>query len=72
MQRPKRIMDIAKMPSFNPKVQNGVHSVSEKKVFWTDNNYVTCREHGACLCVSKDRKIWRCPTCNEGAYVEWE
>lgn len=71
MEKPVKIIDIADMPKFNPIVTNGIHSVSEGKIFWTDNNFVTCREHGACLCVSKNRKIWRCPACNEGAYVEW-
>jgi hypothetical protein len=70
-EEPIRIIDIADMPHFNPVVKNGIHSVSKRKIFWTSNNYVTCKEHGARLCVSKDRRIWRCPTCNEGAYVEW-
>jgi hypothetical protein len=60
------------MPEFNPIVKNGLTSVSEGKIFWTDNNLVTCKEHGACLCLNKDRSIWRCQTCNEGAYVTWE
>ncbi len=63
------IVDISEMPNYNPKVPNGANSVSEGKVFWTDKNKVTCKEHGACLCVSPDRKIWRCATCNEGAYL---
>jgi len=67
--KPPRILDIAEMPSYNSKVKNGVWSVTELKVFWTDKNKVTCAEHGACLCVSADRKIWRCATCNEGAYL---
>ena len=65
------LMDIAEMPDFNPIVKDGIRSVSEGKIFWTDENYVTCKEHGACLAVNKDRTIWRCPTCHEGAYVEW-
>jgi hypothetical protein len=60
------------MPEFNSIVKNGLTSVSEGKIFWTDNNLVTCKEHGACLCLNKDRSIWRCPTCNEGAYVTWQ
>jgi len=69
--RPKRLVDIAEMPNFNPSVKDGIHSVSEGKIFWTDNNLVTCKEHGACLAVNKELTIWRCPACNEGAYVEW-
>lgn len=33
--------------------------------FDTGNNLV-CEEHGAMLCVNKDRSIWRCPVCNIG------
>ena len=69
--RPKKILDIACMPNLSPKVTDGLHSVSKGKIYWTDENYVTCREHGACLCVNKDRTIWRCPTCHEGAFVVW-
>lgn len=63
------ILDIEKMPDYNSKVKNGANSVSQNIIYWTDRNKVTCREHGACLCVSPDRKIWRCATCNEGAYL---
>jgi len=66
-----KIIDIQDMPNFNPEVTNGRTSVSEGKIIWTENNYVTCILHGACLCVSKDRKLWRCPICHEGAYVIW-
>ena len=69
--RPK-LVDIKDMPEFNPTVKNGLTSVSEGKIVWTSNNKVTCREHGACLCLNMDRSLWRCPTCNEGAYVTWE
>jgi len=69
--RPKKLLDIKDMPNFNSAVKNGVLSVSDGKIIWTEENYVTCIEHGACLCVNKERTIWRCPTCNEGAYVEW-
>jgi hypothetical protein len=67
-----KLIDIKDMPDFNPLVKNGLTSVSEGKIFWTDNNKVTCKEHGACLCLNSDRSIWRCQTCNEGAYVIWE
>jgi len=66
-----KLIDIKDMPDFNPTVKNGLTSVSEGKIYWTENNKVTCREHGACLCLNKNRTIWRCPTCNEGAYVIW-
>jgi hypothetical protein len=71
VRKPKKLMDIADMPSFNPEAKDGLHSVSEGKIFWTDNNLVTCREHGACNAVNKDLSIWRCLTCHEGAYVQW-
>lgn len=38
--RPKRIMDIAEMSNFNLEVKDRLHSVSEGKIIWTDNNYV--------------------------------
>ena len=63
------LLDIADMPDCSLKVKDGLHSVSEGKIFWTENNKVTCREHGACNCVNKERTIWRCLTCHEGAYV---
>lgn len=65
------LIDIKDMPNFNPVVKNGLTSVSEGKIYWTEENKVTCREHGACLCLNKDKTLWRCPTCNEGAYVTW-
>jgi hypothetical protein len=64
-----KLIDIKDMPKFNPIVKNGLTSVSTGKIFWTENNKVTCKEHGACLCLNKDRNLYRCPTCNEGAYV---
>ena len=63
------LLDIAKMPDCDLQVKDGMHSVSEGKIFWTDGNKVTCKEHGACNCVNKERTIWRCLTCHEGAYV---
>jgi hypothetical protein len=65
-----KIVDIKNMPNFNPVVKNGIESVSQGKVIWIDKNLVTCVKHGAMLCVTEDRRIWRCPTCNEGAYIE--
>jgi len=54
---------------------NGQHSVTLRKVgyYLQDNGLrvVACREHGAMLCVALLEKIkgriYRCPTCNEGA-----
>ncbi len=66
-----KIIDIASMPNFNPAVKNGQRSVSEGKIIWTEKNLVTCIKHGACLCVNQQRTIWRCPACNEGAFVIW-
>jgi len=65
------VLDMDQMPDFNTKVKNGTKSVSGGKITWTKENKVTCVDHGACLCVSEDRSIWRCATCNEGAYVIW-
>ena len=67
-----KLVDIKDMPRFNEAVKNGLTSVSDGKIFWTSNNLVTCRDHGACLCLNVDRTIWRCPACNEGAYVTWQ
>ncbi len=64
------LKDLKEMPGFNTTVPNGIDSVSKGLVFWTDNNKVTCHKHGAMLCVSEDRKIWRCPACNVGGYLE--
>ena len=70
--RPKRLIDLADMPSASPDVTNNSRDVTSGDIFWTDDNLVTCKEHGACLCVNIDRSIWRCPACNKGAFVEWE
>ena len=71
------ITDIKDMPGFNPEVKNGTDSVSTGQVFYGKNNWmpdwalptVCCKDHGAMLCVSEDRKLYRCPACNAGAYV---
>ena len=64
-----KLLDIADMPNCSLEVKDGLHSVTEGRIFWTENNKVTCLEHGACNCVNKERTIWRCLTCHEGAYV---
>lgn len=71
-----KVCDIKDMPGFNSVVPNGIASVSQGKAFWDDTpnrwgvpNKATCIVHGAMLCVSPDRRLWRCPTCNEGLYV---
>lgn len=63
------IIDIKDMPGYNPAVKNGIDSVSTGKVTWTCANKATCSRHGAMLCVSPDRRIWRCPECHAGCYV---
>ena len=50
-------------------VTNGANSVSEGLVYWHPTNKVSCHEHGAMLCVSEDRHIWRCIACNVGGYL---
>ena len=66
-----KLFDFVDMPNFSSDVKDGLRSVSEKKVIWTKQNYVTCVKHGAGLCINDDLNIWRCPTCHEGAYVEY-
>lgn len=58
------------MPDFNDKVKNGIDSVSKGFVIWTEKNKATCHQHDAMLCVTPDRRIWRCPTCHVGCYVK--
>jgi hypothetical protein len=73
-----KLLDIAAMPAFDPKVPNGATSVSDGLVFFGRNanqggmDTVSCVEHGAILCVSRlneGGKLWRCPACNDGAYA---
>jgi len=60
---------------FDTEAPNGQHSVTTRKVgYHTQENgirVVACREHGAMFCVALLKKIkgriYRCPTCNEGA-----
>lgn len=72
------LMDIKEMPGFNAAVPNGTRSVSDGKVIFgrirhtnVGLNTVTCARHGAMLCVAVNTQgqTWRCPTCNEGAYL---
>lgn len=57
------------MPEFNSKAGNhGISSVTNGKVYWTNENKVTCHRHGAMNKMSPDG-IWRCIMCNEGAYL---
>ena len=65
-----RIVDIRDMPGYDGKVLNGVDSVTRGLVYWDERNKASCKKHGAMLCVSKDRRIWRCPACHVGLYVE--
>lgn len=73
-----RLLDIAEMPGFDPKVPNGTTSITDGRIFWGRNegqgglDTVSCVEHGAVLCVAELReggKLWRCPACNEGAFA---
>ncbi len=74
--------DIRTMPGFNPKVPNGADSVSRGIIYFGTPRHgpdglvtVCCVNHGATLCVAKLREggmIWRCPACNEGAFVPAE
>jgi hypothetical protein len=74
-----KVLDIRDMPGFDPKVPNGTDSVTGKRVYFGQPRQastmsiptVCCADHGAMLCVAKNDagKIWRCPTCNEGAFV---
>jgi hypothetical protein len=70
------LINIRDMPGYNPKANTTdqeERDVSSGKVFWTEKNRVTCRDHGAMLCVSERRDMWRCLAlgCHAGAYVEW-
>lgn len=72
-----KIIDIDQMPGYNSTVSNGKNSVSlglvelDLKINkYGGINKVICIVHGAMNCVSKDTKIWRCLSCNEGAYVD--
>ena len=75
------LIDLADMPAKpgSKPPTNGLHSVSTGVVFFGQNNHqrsartvdtVTCVNHGATLCTASigGGKIWRCPTCNEGAF----
>jgi hypothetical protein len=48
----------------------GDRSVSEGKIYWDKKNKVSCKTHGAMLCVAPDRRLWRCIACGAGAYVK--
>ncbi len=64
------LRDIAEMPGFNLAASSrGDRSVSEGKVYWDPQNKVCCHRHRAMLCVSPDRKLWRCIACGVGAYL---
>lgn len=64
-----KIFDLREMPNLNSAAgAHGLSSVSSGKVFWTENNKVTCASHGAMNKMSPDG-IWRCIMCNEGAYL---
>jgi hypothetical protein len=73
------LLDIADMPGFNVDgPQNGIRSVTSGLIEWGTEDWssysiptVRCTRHGATNCVAKladGGSLWRCPTCNEGAY----
>mgnify|MGYP001588206570 CR=1 FL=1 len=65
------IIDLKKMPKWNPSVPNGGDSVSQGLVKVATNKYgityPNCHRHGAMNKVSADG-IWRCLACHEGCY----
>ena len=64
------IVDITDMPGFNPNASSrGDRSVTDGRVYWGESNRVCCTTHRAMLCVSEDRKLWRCIACGVGAYL---
>lgn len=77
-----KLLDIAEMPVLpgGKPPTNGLHSVSEGIARygyvaswpWTRQvRTVTCEQHGAmnCVAVMDHGKLWRCLTCNQGAYA---
>ncbi len=66
------LLNVEAMPNRDPSVQNGLRSVTEGKVTVGIPSSgglqtIMCVKHGAMLRVGE--KLWRCPTCNEGAYT---
>jgi hypothetical protein len=63
------LRDLADRPMLSdvPTGTHGLNSISKGLVTW-HNDTVWCRQHGAMLCVSEDRELWRCPTCREAAW----
>jgi hypothetical protein len=66
------LIDVADMPGWKPSTTSGgEYSVSEgrvrfeRRLVWTP----CCEEHGAMLCVSSNRALWRCIACGAGAYI---
>lgn len=76
-----RLIDIRDMPHFN-EASNALgkaqRDVSAGNVFfgrlpWMSDDAldtVCCAEHGAMNLVNPDKTIWRCLTCNAGAYAD--
>jgi hypothetical protein len=74
-----RLIDIRDMPGFNPasnaqdKEQRDISNgkVKYEKQSWMSAiaiKTVCCSEHGAMNLVNSEKTIWRCLTCNVGAY----
>lgn len=67
----REVHDIADMPNHNPASNTTgrrERDVTDGKVYAHPEWKVACKEHGAMNCVNEDRTIWRCLTCNAGAY----
>lgn len=66
----RKIIDLADA-NFKTPVVNGARSVSEGKIYVeTSTNSPYCTIHGACLSVAPNNKLWRCPACNEGCWID--
>ena len=69
-----KLFDIKEMPDFNPKVKNGLVSVSTGRICLSDEySYKltpTCYLHGAinCVAIHKTGRLSRCLECNEGCF----
>jgi hypothetical protein len=66
------LLNVEEMPNRDPAVVNGLRSVTDGAVRWGRPRLggmetVICMRHGAMLRVGE--KLWRCPTCNVGAYT---
>jgi hypothetical protein len=66
-----QLLDIADMPRLNPRSNTTgrrERDITDNKVLPHPTWVAECKEHGAMNCVNPERTIWRCLTCNVGAY----